>query len=79
MTVTEDPADRIADAAEADALLAALTRTERRVVGCTLIDDRSHASAAALLGISASTSRALQTRALSKLRLRSRSPVAAAD
>jgi len=51
-----------------DELLALLTLSERTVITSTMLEDRSHSDTAALLGIKASTSRVLQSRALKKLR-----------
>src|ERR1700730_6330265 len=49
-------------------LLTALTAAERRVVTCVMLGGLSHAEASRRLGISASTSRVLLSRALKKLR-----------
>jgi RNA polymerase sigma-70 factor (ECF subfamily) len=58
------------DTRVADELLACLTYAEKRVVVSTLLEDRSHAVTAKLLGISPSTSRVLGSRARAKLRRR---------
>lgn len=51
-----------------DRLLSFLTAAERKVITATILEDHSHIEAGELLGISASTSRVLQSRALRKLR-----------
>jgi len=56
LRMVQDPAEKQANGVARDELLACLTKTERRVIGCTVLDDRSHVEAAAQLGISASTS-----------------------
>jgi RNA polymerase sigma-70 factor (ECF subfamily) len=67
LPIVEDPAEKQANRVAMDELLASLTKAERRVIRCTVLDDRSHVEAASQLGISASTSRVLQSRGLHKL------------
>jgi RNA polymerase sigma-70 factor (ECF subfamily) len=75
LPIFQDPAVNQANRVAMDELLASLTKAERRIIGCTVLADRSHVEAAAQLGISASTSRVLQSRALHKLRQMSLSQV----
>jgi RNA polymerase sigma-70 factor, ECF subfamily len=63
-----DPQELVVDRQIARSMLRALTPAERGVIGQTLLADQSHEAAGRALGIRASTSRVLQSRALSKLR-----------
>ena len=71
-----DPEEFVVNRHLAQGLMETLTPRERAVIGHTLMSDQSHEATARMLGIRASTSRVLQSRALTKLRRISASGVA---